>query len=230
MRNTASKRRRQNIGYAVGASVGLICLIAYLLPGQEWLHVRGPMNIGHDDFRCKSCHVSAPGTIRQQLQATVSYWLGRRATPVDFGHKDVTNEVCLGCHERPNDRHPVYRFLEPRFAKAREKIQPQFCISCHLEHQGKRVTLQVTTYCVNCHEDTKVKKDPLNISHEQLIAQKHWDTCLGCHDFHGNHVMKTKRLVEDASDSTRIHAYFNGGSSPYPKEIYHKAKKEKNDG
>ena len=35
---------------------------------------------------------------------------------------------------------PYFDFFEPRFAEAREKIQPQFCLSCHLEHSGKRVT------------------------------------------------------------------------------------------
>lgn len=184
------------------------------------------MNTGHEDLKCKSCHKPAPGTVRQQLQANLRYVLGLRETAADFGQQDVGNEICLGCHDRPKDRHPVYRFLEPRFAKAREQIQPQFCISCHLEHQGKRVTREESGYCVNCHKETKLKKDPINISHEQLIAQDRWESCLGCHDFHGNHVMKTKRVVEEAWSPERVRAYFGGGPSPYPKELYYNAKKE----
>jgi hypothetical protein len=225
-KSKARKRRRQNIGYAIGITAGLACLIVLLSPGKEQFHVRGPMNSGHENFKCKSCHKPAPGTIRQQLQASLNHWLGRRATPVDFGYRDVGNEICLACHERPNDRHPVYRFLEPRFSKAREKLEPQFCISCHLEHQGRRVTLTATTYCATCHEETRLKKDPINIPHAQLIEADRWEACLGCHDFHGNHIMKTKTIVEEIWSPEKIRTYFEGGDSPYPKALHQKAKKE----
>lgn len=226
MRRKTRKRYRQNVGYAAGILLGLLYVGILLIPEEERLHVRGPMNTGHENFKCKSCHESAPGTIRQQIQAAVTYWLGGRSTLVDFGHRDVTNDNCLGCHERPNDRHPVYRFLEPRFLKAREKLQPHLCISCHLEHQGRRVTLKETTYCATCHEETRLKKDPINVSHEQLIKADRWETCLGCHDFHGNHRMDTKTIVEEAWDPTEIRTYFEGGRSPYPKALHQKAKKE----
>jgi Cytochrome c3 len=221
-----SKRYRQNIGYAAGVLLGLACVGLLLMPELERLHVRGPMNSGHENFRCKSCHKAAPGTVRQQIQASVNYWLDKRSTAVDFGHRDVTNDICLGCHDRPNDRHPVYRFLEPRFSKAREKLQPHLCTSCHLEHQGRRVTLKETTYCAVCHEETRLKKDPINVSHEQLIQADRWETCLGCHDFHGNHIMDTRTVVEQARDPAAIRAYFEGGPSPYPKALHRKAKKE----
>lgn len=226
MKSKTRNRNRQNIGYTVGIMAGCACLILLLLPNQERLHVRGPMNSGHENFKCKSCHKSASGTVRQQIQASLNYWLGRRATPVDFGHRDVTNDICLTCHERPEDRHPVYRFLEPRFSKAREKLHPEFCISCHLEHQGRRVTLKETTYCAACHEETRLKKDPINVSHARLIESDRWETCLGCHDFHGNHIMNTKTIVEDSWEPEKIRAYFEGGCSPYPETLRQKAKKE----
>ena len=115
---------------------------------------------------------------------------------VDFGHQPVTNATCLECHDRPNDRHPVFRFFEPRFAEAREQIQPQYCLSCHLEHSGKRVTTFEITSCVHCHKDITLNHDPTTISHEDLIEAGQWESCLGCHDFHGNHVMKPKMVVE----------------------------------
>jgi Cytochrome c3 len=225
-RNTAN-RRRQNIGYATGILLGFGCFILLSLPEQQQLHARGPMNTGHENFKCVSCHKPAPGSIRQQIQASVNYWIGKRATQVDFGHRDVANEICLACHERPNDRHPVYRFVEPRFYKAREKLRPQFCISCHLEHQGRRVTLSDSSYCVTCHEETRLKNDPVDIPHEQLVRTDRWETCLGCHDFHGNHVMKTKTAVRKVWDSAKIQAYFEGGRSPYPRTVHHRAKTEK---
>ncbi len=229
MNPPAPKRHRQNLGYALGISVGLTCLGVFLWPSQERLHALGPMNTGHEDFQCESCHKHAPGSTRQQLQATVRYWLGLRETPVDFGHQDVTNAVCLDCHDRPKDRHPVYRFLEPRFAKARNRIAPQHCVSCHREHQGQRVTLADTGYCATCHEDTQLKRDPIDVPHSRLIGEKRWETCLGCHDFHGNHVMQPPQVVQEAWTPEQIRRYFAGGPSPYPKKRYYQAKQETRD-
>ncbi|PKM37694.1 MAG: hypothetical protein CVV06_04420 [Gammaproteobacteria bacterium HGW-Gammaproteobacteria-10] len=130
--------------------------------------------------------LSSTGSPCQQIQANIRFVLGRRETTAAFIHSAVGNEQCLRCHERPNDRHPVYRFLEPRFAKAREKISPQSCVSCHNEHRGRRVTFGRIDYCRYCHEKTELRKAPLDISHADLITLKQWDTCLGCHDFHGN--------------------------------------------
>lgn len=147
---------------------------------------------------------------------------------VDFGRQDVSNENCLNCHERPNDRHPVYRFLEPRFVKAREDLSPHLCVSCHTEHKGQRVTLSDIGYCASCHQDTKIKKDPLDVPHDQLIARNEWESCLGCHDFHGNHQMVPTNKVEQIIAAEKIHTYFQGGPSPYGNDRYHKAKTEVN--
>ena len=46
-----------------------------------------------------------------------------------------------------------------------------------------------------------------------------WETCLGCHDFHGNHAMKAPRRLGDAIPSDQIQRYFDGGRSPYPDPI-----------
>ena len=62
---------------------------------------------------------TAPGTVRQQLQAKVQFWLELRATHAAFGHTPVGNEQCTGCHARDQDSDPVHRFLEPRFFEAR---------------------------------------------------------------------------------------------------------------
>lgn len=219
-------QRRRNSGLLIGSIIGLAALIVLLLPGQEALHVRGPMNTGHDEVRCEHCHRPAPGTLRQQLQTKVRYLIGLRSAPADFGLQRVGNDRCLDCHDRPDDRHPVFRFTEPRFAEARAKLHPELCVSCHLEHRGVRVTLDRFTYCENCHKETRLKKDPVDISHEELITLKRWESCLGCHDFHGNHVMKTRRVVKEAVPAERILAYFKGGSSPYSETKHRRARKE----
>ena len=229
MENTKRSRKRQNLAFAIGLSIGLAAVALLLSPVDESLHAHGPMTPGHETIKCGGCHRPAAGTARQQLQANARYLLGLREQPVDFGYQAVTNERCLGCHERPNDRHPVYRFLEPRFVKAREAIKPQLCTSCHLEHRGRRVSLTDTGYCSNCHKDTKLRKDPLDVSHERLIGLKLWESCLGCHDFHGNHLMKTEKRVEQVIPVEKIRAYFAGAASPYGDVRLHKAKQEIDD-
>ena len=219
-------RYRQRLGGMIGFIFGLVVVCVLVLPGQERFHVKGAMNVGHEEVSCGSCHKFARGTVRQQIQANAQYVLGVRETPVDFGHQPVTNAICLECHDRPNDRHPVFRFFEPRFAAPREKIQPQFCLSCHLEHSGKRVTTFPITFCVHCHKDTSLRHDPTTISHEDLIAADQWESCLGCHDFHGNHVMQLNRVVEQVLPSEKIREYFEGGASPYSDTKYYKAKPE----
>ncbi|MGI9331903.1 MAG: hypothetical protein ACR2RL_01980 [Gammaproteobacteria bacterium] len=73
------------------------------------------------------------------------------------------------------------------------------------------------------HEETRLKNDPLDITHAALIAAERWQTCLGCHDFHGNHVMKTKARVAEIWPHPQLQAFFAGGPSPYPQTLYHKA-------
>jgi len=68
----------QKIGYIVGCALSVVVLIMLVLPGQGKLHSLGPANTGHEKLRCESCHVKAPGTIRQQLQANIKYFLGLR--------------------------------------------------------------------------------------------------------------------------------------------------------
>lgn len=226
MNKSATTRKPQYLAYALGIIIGVLGMAVLLTPANDKFHAHGPMNSGHETIKCESCHQDAPGSLRQQIQANLRYAFGQRERLADFGHQDVGNENCLDCHERPNDRHPVYRFLEPRFLKAREALRPQFCVSCHTEHKGQRVTRAEIGYCVSCHKKTKLRKDPLDVPHDRLIALKRWESCLGCHDFHGNHIMKTKKVVDQVIPTEKIRAYFRGGKSPYGEGRHFKAKKE----
>jgi hypothetical protein len=194
---------------------GALLLIVLLAEGREALHARGPMTGGHEDIACDACHRPAPGSLRQQLQANARYALGLRSSPADFGLQRADSAQCLACHDFPEDRHPVFRFVEPRFRKAREALHPESCISCHLEHRGVRVSIESIDFCEHCHEDTRLKKDPLDVSHEQLIEAGEWQSCLGCHDFHGNHVMTESRKIGEVIAPGTIRAYFGTASSPY---------------
>ena len=228
VRNGLKKRERQTKGFIAGLTLGVLFMGILFFPGLSDLHVAGPMNTGHEEFDCESCHKRAPGTMRQQVQANIRYLFGARRDQADFGYADVDNRACLSCHDRPNDRHPVFRFVEPRFKEARAAIKPHFCISCHLEHTGNRVTIQ-KGFCITCHQDLELQKDPIDTSHVQLIADEQWDTCLGCHDFHGNHDMQAPTEVANALKPEDIGRYFQGGTSPYPGELIYSAKREASD-
>jgi len=219
-------RKRQWIGFYSGCYVAAVMSVIGLSGFFMHFDQKGPMNVGHSDIRCRDCHREAPGTMRQQLQAKVSYILGARQTDAVFGHLPVSSPDCLFCHQRPNDPHPIYRFIEPRFAETRKKIQAQYCMTCHQEHTGKRITND-TQFCQYCHEKLVLKNDPIDIPHTKLIKDKKWNTCLSCHDYHGNHVYQAPRQTADMIPELKVIHYFQGLSSPYPKEKKHEPLKKK---
>ena len=221
-----ARRYRQNLGLFLGLAGGALALVLLLLPAQEAWHARGPMTSGHEGIACESCHKPAPGSVRQQLQANARYLLGLRASAADFGLQPAGNRECLACHDFPEERHPVFRFNEPRFQKARDALHPEVCVSCHREHQGVRVTLTEIGYCRHCHEETRLKRDPLDVSHEALIKAKEWDSCLGCHDFHGNHRMTVRKQLDEVIPPAQMLGYFRGGTSPYSAEKKYEARRE----
>ncbi|WP_412550237.1 cytochrome c3 family protein [Shimia sp. MIT910701] len=174
----------------------------------------GPLIAAHDGVACVACHSKTPGTVRQQVQAQVRYVLGLRETPVDFGYAAVQSDQCLDCHARPNERHPIYRFREPRFGEAVQQVAARSCLGCHTEHRPEIVTAQ-PTLCQACHGDLEVKNDPVDTPHVTLVAQDNWDSCLGCHDFHGNHAFKAPSKLAEALPAQAIWAYFEGGADPF---------------
>lgn len=125
---------------------------------------------------------------------------------------------------RPDDRHPISRFLEPHFIDARHALGVHECAGCHLEHQGKRVTLPTIGICTHCHEETALQDDPIAPTHAELVRADEWNTCLRCHDFHGNHPRDTPTRLAQSIPEATVRAYFDGAPSPYAKRKYMKAR------
>lgn len=221
-----SFQSRRTLGYAVGLMAGVVGVTLLLSRHFEDWHSPGPANSGHEQLHCGDCHRPSDGDARQQIQANLKHFLGLRQTGAYFQFKPVTNRDCLECHERPDDRHPVQRFNEPRFAEARKKLHPETCVACHSEHQGVRVTRQDTGFCQVCHQEFSLKHDSISIPHQTLVKQERWLTCLGCHDFHGNHKIAVPTDVGKAIGSALIADYFKGAKSPYAGDIIHKAKEK----
>ncbi|MEM1237081.1 MAG: cytochrome c3 family protein [Pseudomonadota bacterium] len=194
--------------------------VVLTVPEAKVVISAGPIQHGHADVDCAGCHVSSAGSLRQQAQANVKYALGLRNHPVDFGYAKVTSDTCLDCHERPNERHPIYRFNEPRFLEARETVEATTCLGCHSEHAAERSFIE-PTFCVACHEDLELKNDPVDVPHVTLIADARWDTCMGCHDFHGNHPVEPQVTLATAYAPEDIIDYLADGPSPFgDKKIY----------
>ena len=183
----------------------------------------GPIQADHASLECSDCHVRPEASWRQQIQANVRFVVGAREDPVDFGYQAIESLTCIGCHERPNERHPIYRFREPRFLEAKEVVDATSCLGCHTEHTDARSFAQVD-FCIACHGDLELKSDPLDVSHVALIKEERWGTCLGCHDFHGNHTHEVPKLIEAAFDVEDLRAYLADGPSPYGTEKIYEAK------
>ena len=218
-----SYRKRHNQAYLLGVVFSLSILLFLFLPSSQIYLQNGPMLPGHEKLECFSCHQDEQGSFRQQIQANIQYLFNNRKDEVSVGLRPVENNECIKCHDRPNDRHPVYRFREPKYRKVIEDIKADTCIACHLEHKSKRITVQMN-FCVHCHEDLKLKNDPVDVSHKQLIQEKNWDSCLTCHDYHGNHDIKPEVEIKKGIAVSKLKKYFNRGSNPYPGKIIYKAK------
>jgi len=221
MFKTSPLRKRQLYGGIIGITIGVLAIIFFNLKSSEEYISLGPMNAGHDDLSCVTCHADAKGNLSQQLQSNIQFATGLREKSVDFGTQDVTVKNCLECHDRPNDRHPPHRFSEPRFKKAIKKIDATTCITCHSEHNGERVTVASLNYCMNCHRDLEVEDDPVDVPHKTLIANEQWSTCIQCHDFHGNHAYEVPVKLSDTIPMKVIRGYLKGGKDPYGENKKH---------
>jgi predicted CXXCH cytochrome family protein len=94
-------------------------------------------------------------------------------------------------------------------------INAQQCETCHNEHNGVRIVLSEVNFCFNCHADIEVKNDPLDIPHTALAKNEQWNTCIQCHDFHGNHLYNLAQVVKDTIPMSQIIDYLQGGKDPF---------------
>ena len=213
--------------FVAAVLAGLVFLGMWNVPPGLGMSSKGSMNTGHSNLDCESCHRPASGTLRQQLGHNARTAIGAHEHDwVAVGYAPVTNESCQSCHDRPNDRHPVSRFEELRFASQRETLGPHRCVNCHGEHTGKRIGKVGMDYCSNCHSDMQVKEDPIHPSHAELAQGEEWMTCMTCHDFHGNHIMEVPVNMQDRLRVEEIQAYFEGGKDPYSDDKKYRAKSD----
>jgi len=210
----SSRKTRRRAGYRLGLFLGLCSLSIFSVLPDGRVLAKGPANPGHEALSCRDCHDPAPGTFRQQVQAAVAYGLGGREEAPDFGRLPVSNKVCLECHEREDDRHPTHVFMQPKYAEAREEIGAHLCFSCHAEHSGRHV-VNTGQFCFACHENLTEEGHEIEPDHAVLVQEERWDTCLQCHDFHGNHERRVPRTFEEALTVETVQRHLEAGASLY---------------
>jgi len=214
----APVRTSRSRAWIAGACLAMLPLLL-LLPGLEQVRPHGHPNVGHAELKCVSCHVESPASTRQALQAKLKHVVGLRQTGAVLGMQPVTSATCVQCHANSDDRHAPNRFLEPRFEQARAETGAQQCVSCHREHSAVRVTAPSTGYCVSCHQDLKVKEDRTSPTHDYLVRNKQWTSCLQCHDYHGNHKWNAPLRLQDGATLEVLNKYLQGGPSPFGEPV-----------
>jgi ferredoxin-NADP reductase/bacterioferritin-associated ferredoxin len=208
--------------YWVGAALFLLIAFFFSSTTGQMLMTTGHPNVGHEALSCHECHTPSMGSTRQQAQALIQHWLNNR-TVVSWQYEPVNNDVCIRCHDRSNDVHAAHLFQESKYADIRDTLGPDRCVSCHHEHRGVLVT-QTMTFCQSCHQDMNFKNDalqpPNSPTHSDLVAQAQWDTCLGCHDYHGTHQWDSPTEFEQRIQASDVKSYLNGSQPLYtsPKE------------
>ena len=218
--NLGGGRRFALVSFAAGSAlVGTLAA----MPDYGRSVVPGRMVAGHETLACTKCHAEAPGTLRQQVRANVLHWASLRETGATFGHEAVSAGACRDCHARDNDRHPSFRFREPRFQGVNRTLDARNCLTCHSEHKAERVSND-GTFCVACHDGMKARKELIQPTHAALSRGGRWDTCLTCHDFHGNHPVKAPRDLDEAHGLSAVRAYLADGADPYSRTKTHPAK------
>jgi hypothetical protein len=139
--------RRWKLILSIAAPVlAALWIVVAATRGDQRLYLSGPVSTAHAMFEseCRLCHgptpvPGGPGTMPQASLAAAA-----AATPSGFLLK-VTDASCTTCHAGPAHA-------------ARETFTPR-CASCHVEHLGRAVLVQIADrHCVQCH-DGLVTKD-----------------------------------------------------------------------
>ena len=188
-------RAKRSYLYTIGALFAIGVIYLFSLEASDTFKAPGKMNTGHEKLACIECHQEAKGTVRQQIQSQFRYLIGAQKHAAAFGYLTPDNDDCLACHDFDDDKHPVYRFNEPKYQEVRKKIAPHKCISCHREHHGKRVTIEVD-FCKHCHSELTIEDDPIDPTHETLVKKEEWRSCLRCHDFHETTTLKHQATIK----------------------------------
>ena len=82
-----------------------------------------------------------------------------------------------------------------------------------------------SNYCRSCHENTEIKDDRWILSIRIYSEMENGNTCLQCHDFHGNHIYEVPQKMKDTIPLLEVQNYLKGEKVIYSTRKHHKALK-----
>jgi hypothetical protein len=134
--------RRWKLILSIAApALAALWIVAAASRGDQRLYLGGPVSTAHAMFEseCRLCHGPAPRT----AVSPASLAAAAAATPSGFFLK-VADASCTTCHAGPAHA-------------ASETFTPP-CASCHIEHLGRAVLVQIADrHCVQCHGNLETK-------------------------------------------------------------------------
>jgi hypothetical protein len=131
--------RRWKLVLSIAApAVAALWLLVGAARDDQRLYNSGPVSTAHAMFEsdCRLCHGPVPAPDGPVTQASLA--AAAAATPAGF-FLPVTDAACKTCHAGPDHN---------------AKSDTPACGSCHVEHVGKSVLVQIADrHCVQCHGD-----------------------------------------------------------------------------
>jgi len=121
---------------------------------DERLYLGGPVSTAHAMFEseCRLCH--GPGLADGAGAGQTSLATAAATAPAGF-FLHVADRACSACHAGP--AHHANETFTPR------------CASCHVEHLGRAVLVQIADrHCVQCHADLRTKDGTPPVFHRTV--------------------------------------------------------------
>lgn len=147
---------KTGLSIAAPALAALWLLVAAVGDDQR-IYNGGPVSTAHAMFEseCRLCHGPAPALGPDTPLTQPSLAAAARATSAGF-FLPVSDAACTTCHAGPEHN-------------AKSSLPP--CGSCHVEHVGKSVLVQIPDrHCVQCHADLKTKDGRPSDFHPRIPA------------------------------------------------------------
>ncbi len=137
-------------------AVAALWVLAAATRNDQRLYLGGPVSTAHAMFEseCRLCH--GPGAPAGTPVTPASLASAAAAAPAGF-FLHVGDKACTACHAGPT--HHDNETFTPR------------CASCHVEHLGRSVLVQIADrHCVQCHGDLQTKDGKPTAFHRSIPA------------------------------------------------------------
>jgi hypothetical protein len=148
--------RRWKLILSIAApAVGALWLLVHAALDDQRIYNGGPVSTAHVMFEseCRLCHGPGPAPGVPVTQASLA--AAAAAAPAGF-FLPVSDAACTACHAGPDHN---------------AKSDTPACGSCHVEHVGRAVLVQVADrHCVQCHGDLQTKDGTPPAFHGSVTA------------------------------------------------------------